>query len=85
MCINDILLESTKEVFWSMVFMDIKEAAETDKKIEDEAVMGSITSGEALAICCSNSCAREIAKKPLELMIQRNLAKNKYAMLSIKF
>ena len=68
MCINDIILESAKEAFWSMVFMDIKEAAETDKKIEDEAVMGSITTSGALAICCSNSCARAIAKNPAVLL-----------------
>lgn len=63
-CLNDALLEGAKEVFETMIFMDIKESFEQDLDIEDWALLGSITfKGNlegCLAICCNVFCAKAI-------------------------
>jgi len=63
--LNEILLESAKEIFETMVFMDLAEATEPDQNIEDWALLGTITFKGAikgcLAFCCSVPCARAIA------------------------
>jgi len=72
-CISDVLLAGAKEVFETMVFMDIAEVPEPDRKIEDDAMLGSITfkidfEGNmqgCLTICCSMSCATTIAANML--------------------
>ena len=67
--ITDALLEGAKEVFETMIFMDIEESTELDQKIEGDALLGSITfKGNyegCLAICCANSCAKTIAANML--------------------
>jgi len=64
-CINEVLIESAKEVFETMVFMDIAEATEPDQDVEGWALLGSITfKGNVegcLAICCNIPCAQAIA------------------------
>ncbi len=72
-CISDVLLAGAKEVFETMIFMDLEEASEPDRKIEDDAMLGSITfkidfEGNmqgCLTICCSTPCAKTIATNML--------------------
>lgn len=64
-CLNETVIESAKEVFETMTFMDLTEATEPDQHIEGEALLSSITfKGNiegCLGICCSTSCAQAIA------------------------
>ena len=63
--LNEVLLESAKEIFETMVFMDLAEATEPDQAIEDWALLGTITFKGVikgcLAFCCSVPCAQAIA------------------------
>ncbi len=63
--LNEMLLDSAKEIFETMVFMDLAEATEPDQSIEDWALLGTITfKGPlkgCLAFCCSVPCAQAIA------------------------
>lgn len=64
-CLNETVIESAKEVFETMIFMDLTEATELDQNIEGEALLSSITfKGNiegCLGICCSIQCAQAIA------------------------
>ncbi len=65
-CFNETIIESAKEVFETMIFMDLTEATEPDQHIEEgEVLLSSITfKGNiegCLGICCSTSCAQAIA------------------------
>ncbi len=63
--LNETLLESAKEIFETMVYMDLAEATEPNQNIEDWALLGTITFKGAikgcLAFCCSVPCAQAIA------------------------
>ncbi len=63
-CFDKVLLESAKEIFSTMVFMDLAEAAEKDFVV-DRALLGSITFKGGvegcMAICCDKNCAKAIA------------------------
>jgi chemotaxis protein CheX len=64
LCLNEVLIESAKEVFETMVFMDLAETTEPDQNVESWDLLGSITfkgSMEGcLAICCSTPCVQTI-------------------------
>ena len=64
-CLNDALLAGTKEVFDTMIFMDIEKSFEQEQNVEGDTLLGSITfKGDmegCLAIRCSVSCAKAIA------------------------
>ena len=64
-CFDKVLLESAREVFETMVFMDLTETTESDKEIEGWALLGSITFKGSLegclTICCSTPCSQAIA------------------------
>lgn len=68
-CIEDVLLESAKEVFETMVFMDIEKAQEPEPAIMGNAILSSITFDGKLegciGICCGESCAIDIASNML--------------------
>jgi len=70
-CLDKVLLEGAKEVFETMVFMEIEQATEQDNKIEGWALLGSITfkgfHEGCLAICCGVDCAKAIAVNMLAL------------------
>jgi len=70
-CLNEVLLESAKEIFETMIFMDLTEITEPDKGIEGESLLGSITfKGDlegCLTISCSISCAQSVARNMLGL------------------
>jgi CheY-specific phosphatase CheX len=64
-CFNQLLLESARENFETMIFMGVQEVDQPDQSIEGAALMGTITFKEALegsfSIACSKDCARTIA------------------------
>ncbi|MFC1676867.1 chemotaxis protein CheX [Planctomycetota bacterium] len=65
-CISDVLLESAKEVFETMIFMDIEKSSCEDSDVdEDWSLLGSITFKGGLqgclAICFNTPCAQAIA------------------------
>jgi len=64
-CVDKVLIDSAKEVFETMVFMDLTEAAAPDQNVEGWALLGTITFKGSLegclAICCSTPCAQAIA------------------------
>ena len=68
-CLNEVLIESAKEVFETMVFMDIAAATNQDQDIEGWTLLGSITfKGNiegCLTICLNVPCAQTIAKNML--------------------
>lgn len=64
-CFGTALLEGAKEIFETMIFIDIEESTELEQKVEGDALLGSITfKGDiegCLTICCNVTCARIIA------------------------
>jgi hypothetical protein len=43
-CLSDAILSGAKEIFETMIFLDIKESSKTtDTDIENDAFLGSIT------------------------------------------
>ena len=68
-CFSAALLEGVKEVFETMIFMDIEESSEPEEKIENDSLLGSITfQGEiegCLGIRCGMPCAQTIAANML--------------------
>lgn len=68
-CFSAALLEGAKEVFETMIFMDLEEPSEPGELIEGDSFLGSITFTNGiegcLAIRCSVPCARIIAANML--------------------
>ena len=68
-CFSAALLEGAKEVFETMIFMDLEEPSEPDEQIEGDSFLGSITFTNdiegCLAIRCSVPCAKNIAANML--------------------
>jgi chemotaxis protein CheX len=63
--LNDILLASAREVFETMIFMDISESPDSNAKPESETLLGSITFTNhikgCLTICSDMECSKTIA------------------------
>ncbi len=63
--LGDALLQGAKEVFETMIFMDMEKTSDPDPSLNDSALLGSITfKGNikgSLGICCNVSCAQAIA------------------------
>lgn len=68
-CINSAVLAGAKEVFETMIFMNLEECCDSEQHIEGNTILGSITfNGElsgCLAICCNFICAKAIARNML--------------------
>ena len=68
-CLSDVLLAGAKQVFETMIFMDIEKSSDPDQQIEGSSLLGSITFKGVLegglAICCDVSCAKTIAQNML--------------------
>lgn len=77
-CITDALLAGAKEVFETMVFMDIDESTEPDQILEGDTLLGSITfQGDlegCLTICCGRSCAKTIAANMLGMELSEEIS-----------
>ena len=71
MCLTEALLEGAKEVFETMIFMDLEKCADEDRHIEGDALMGTITFQKSLegclGVCCGMKCAESIAANMLGL------------------
>ena len=69
MCINSAVLAGAKEVFETMIFMNLEESCDPEQHIEGNTILGSITfNGElngCLAIRCNMICAKAIARNML--------------------
>ena len=67
--LKDVLLDSTKEVFETMVFMAVEESLQEETGMGEQALLGTITfKGRlegCLGICCGQACARTIAASML--------------------
>jgi chemotaxis protein CheX len=63
--LSDILLESAKEVFETMIFMDLADVSDSDSKLEGETLLGSITfmngTKGCMTICSDMECAKTVA------------------------
>ena len=63
-CFEDVLLESAKEVFETMIYMSVEQCPDC-VAVEGESLLGSITfTGDiegCMAICCDMDCAKTIA------------------------
>lgn len=70
-CLNDALLSSAKEIFETMISMDIKESCKSEQDIENDAILGTITfTGSiegCLAIYCDLPCAKAVSANMLAL------------------
>lgn len=79
-CLSDALLDGAKEVFETMIFMDIEDTTDPDWKIEGETLLGSITFQDGiegcLAICCEIPCAETIAKNMLGMDPDEEIGKD---------
>ena len=68
-CLNDTVLAAAKEVFSTMVFMEVKDSAEQRPSIEGDTILGLITfKGDlegCLGIHCRLSCAKAVAQSML--------------------
>lgn len=68
-CFSAALLEAAKEVFETMIFMDLEESSEPYQNIEGDSLLGSITFRGSiegcLAIRCGMPCAKNIAQNML--------------------
>jgi chemotaxis protein CheX len=68
---SDVLLDATKEVFETMIFMDVEESSEPVRRIEGDALLGSITFQGGIEGClgiyCDQTCARTITANMLAL------------------
>jgi chemotaxis protein CheX len=70
-CLTEAVLGAAKEVFETMIFMDLEECSDSDRQIDGDALMGTITFKNnlegCLGICCGESCAKAIATNMLGL------------------
>jgi len=68
-CLDELLLNSAKEIFETMIFMDILPADPPEGEVEGDAMLGSITfKGDfegCLGICCQKACAESITMNML--------------------
>lgn len=68
-CIEQTLLDSAKEVFETMIFMDLEQCCDLEQSADSDIILGSITfKGEmsgCLMVSCSSSCARAIGMNML--------------------
>ncbi len=69
LCLNEALLDGAKEVFETMIFIDIEKSDDSNHAIEGDSLLGSITfTGNlegCLTICCGTDCAKAIAANML--------------------
>jgi chemotaxis protein CheX len=75
--LQDTVLDAAREVFETMIFMDIETSSDACPSITGESLLGSITfKGDlegCLAVCVSQSCADRIAKNMLGMEADESL------------
>ena len=79
-CVNKALFESAKEVFETMIFMDIVEDTQADKQVEGWGLLASITfkgpTEGCFAICCNIACCQAITRNMLGLDAASEISEN---------
>ena len=77
--VKETLLESAKEVFETMIFMDVNTSCELAQKAENRTLLSSITFKGTyhgcLAIGCDTCCAQAITKNMLGIDTTEELSK----------
>jgi len=77
-CLNDVLLDGAKEVFETMIFMEMERTEEEMPKDNTDTVLGSITfKGKLegiLSIYCSANCAKSIAANMLGMDVDDGIS-----------
>ncbi len=77
-CFSTALLDGAKEVFETMVFMDLEESSEPSLQIEGDSLQGSITFSNSIEGCltirCGMPCARVVASNMLGLDASEEIA-----------
>jgi len=77
-CLNETLLDGAKEVFETMIFMEMEQTAEEMPIDNTDTVLGTITfKGNLegiLSICCSADCAISIAANMLGMDIDDGIS-----------
>lgn len=80
LCMNTSLLDGAKEVFETMIFMDLEENADIEHDIDEDSLLGSITfKGDiegCLTICCGLHSAKVIASNMLGLEESEDIAED---------
>lgn len=75
--LGDALLQGAKEVFETMVFMNLEESSEFDLTIDGQALSGSIifkgSLEGCLGFCCGISCAQAIAMNMLGIDVTEEI------------
>jgi len=78
-CFEDVLLESAKEVFETMIFMTVEQCPDC-VTVEGSCLLGSITfTGSiegCMGICCDVDCARTIACNMLAMEGEESITEN---------
>jgi chemotaxis protein CheX len=68
-CMSNALLDAAKEVFQTMIFMDIETSPDPEAVVAGDTLLSSITfKGDiegCLGFCCDQSCARTVAANML--------------------
>ncbi len=76
-CMNNVLLASAREVFETMIFMDLEQCFDTEQRIQENALLSSITfKGKlngCLTIRCGSDCARSIGINMLGMDPNENI------------
>lgn len=79
-CMSDALLDGAKEVFETMIFMEMEQTAEEMPDIDSNSILGSITfKGNIegmLSIYCSADCAKSIAANMLGMDIDDGISQD---------
>jgi len=82
-CLGQALIDATREVFETMMFMTVEECNELYEGIGGTALLGSITfQGKiegCLGICCSLDAARTIAKNMMGMNTREDLCEEEIA------
>jgi len=77
-CMNNVLLASAREVFETMIFMDLDQCFDSEQKVPDDSILSSITfKGDldgCLTICCNSECARSIGTNMLGMDPEENIS-----------
>lgn len=78
MTLDDTVIDAAREVFETMIYMDVETNNEASPAIEGQSLLGSITFKGCLegclAVCVSLSCAERIAKNMLGMEPEESLA-----------
>lgn len=78
MALNDTVVDAAREVFETMIFMDLEACSDAGAAITGTALLGSITFKGSiegcLTVCVSRQCAERIAKNMLGMAPEQEMS-----------